>query len=65
MKKAWRLKYSDLVRDKFLTRLSINLVVVMSVLFVVVVVEGVCVCRSVLLKTIHRMPLHRVALVSI
>lgn len=66
MKKSWRLKYSELVRDTFLTRLCINLVVVMSVLFVVMVVEGacVCLCRSVLLKTIHRMPLYRVALVS-
>lgn len=37
--KVWRLKYSELIRDRYLTRLDMNLAVVMSVLLFVVVKE--------------------------
>lgn len=36
---VWRLKSSELIRDRYLTRLSMNLAVVMSVLLFVVLEE--------------------------
>ena len=52
------MKATELVRGRFSIQLRINLVAVMSVLFVVVdegvcVCVCVCVCRSVLFKIIH------------